>query len=440
MFVLGLAAVGGVFVWRGCGILGGREPFDVEAIRKFKLDDGKNAFTKYRLAVSQLQPATGAANDQLDAAMEEGWSAAGEELRQWVTANGTALDTFVEGTRVADAQAIPANLGSAQATQALIDTVQQLRSLARLAQLEGFRREAAGDLAGAWDLYAAVLRASRHCGMHSIVTSRLVGTALHATVTKAICRWAEDPRVSPEQLRQALSEVQAIYASTSPLSDTLKAEYVLVSEGLRQVTSSSFPLQGLMVLTSGEPNRSQRVLRLIIGNQLTQCDVPSADRAKVVSRELHLFEVDPQGPGDQQCFDADQIVPLYSKTVFAKQVVPVIVQLFNSTQREQARQETLVVALALQIYQREHEQFPETLAALVPQSLERVPEDPYGQPGETLHYRRVSDGAVVWSIGPDGKDDNGEFEFDGADKPADILVRIRVQISGNQVPAEADAK
>jgi hypothetical protein len=51
--------------------------------------------------------------------------------------------------------------------------------------------------------------------------------------------------------------------------------------------------------------------------------------------------------------------------------------------------------------------FPESLEALVPGIITRLPHDPLT--GETYHYRRLSDAAfVLYSVGWDGKDDGGK--------------------------------
>jgi hypothetical protein len=66
----------------------------------------------------------------------------------------------------------------------------------------------------------------------------------------------------------------------------------------------------------------------------------------------------------------------------------------------------LLVSLGLQAYRREHGTYPEGLSALVPGYLKAVPADPYGS-GELLRYFRRGASHVLYSIGPDGVDDQG---------------------------------
>lgn len=66
-----------------------------------------------------------------------------------------------------------------------------------------------------------------------------------------------------------------------------------------------------------------------------------------------------------------------------------------------------VVAVACERYRRQERQWPEQLDALVPAYLVRVPDDPYD--GKPLRYRRLADGVVVYTIGYDGTDNNGQL-------------------------------
>jgi hypothetical protein len=63
-------------------------------------------------------------------------------------------------------------------------------------------------------------------------------------------------------------------------------------------------------------------------------------------------------------------------------------------------------AIALERYRLAHGEFPESLDALAPQIIEKIPHDVIG--GEPLHYRRTDDGQfVLYSVGWNEKDDGG---------------------------------
>jgi len=87
-----------------------------------------------------------------------------------------------------------------------------------------------------------------------------------------------------------------------------------------------------------------------------------------------------------------------------------------------ARLRTARVALAILRWRAAHEgRLPESLAELVPDTLPAIPEDPFDE--QPLRYRRLPQGFLVYSIGPDFADDGGR------EKPADAGESERYDIT-----------
>ena len=74
---------------------------------------------------------------------------------------------------------------------------------------------------------------------------------------------------------------------------------------------------------------------------------------------------------------------------------------YNDTQNA-----LLLTALALQAFHVEHGAYPPALAALVPKYLPKIPDDPFARAGNLLYALR-GEHYLLYSIGPDGKDDGG---------------------------------
>ena len=77
----------------------------------------------------------------------------------------------------------------------------------------------------------------------------------------------------------------------------------------------------------------------------------------------------------------------------------------DANHRAQVR--TALVGIAIERFRLAHDRrLPDDLSSLIPAWLDKVPMDPYD--GLPLRYKRTSsDGYVVYSIGPDAKDDGG---------------------------------
>lgn len=66
----------------------------------------------------------------------------------------------------------------------------------------------------------------------------------------------------------------------------------------------------------------------------------------------------------------------------------------------------LLTAFALQVYKAEHGVYPVTLHTLIPQYLTNIPVDPFAH-ANTLRYRVQGEKYLLYSVGPDGRDDGG---------------------------------
>jgi hypothetical protein len=79
------------------------------------------------------------------------------------------------------------------------------------------------------------------------------------------------------------------------------------------------------------------------------------------------------------------------------------------------------VAIALERYRLAHGEYPQSLDALVPQFMEKIPHDVIG--GQPLHYRRTDDGQfVLYSVGWNETDDGG------------VVVTKAVGMNNNRTP------
>ena len=78
--------------------------------------------------------------------------------------------------------------------------------------------------------------------------------------------------------------------------------------------------------------------------------------------------------------------------------------------RATMRFEVTRLAFALAEYRARQGSYPAKLADLVPKYVDRLPRDIFID-GD-LHYRQQGDGCLLYSIGPNGKDDGGRNQSD----------------------------
>lgn len=102
-------------------------------------------------------------------------------------------------------------------------------------------------------------------------------------------------------------------------------------------------------------------------------------------------------------------------------LAPAIGQVSKAEFRANVRRDLIVIALALAEYQRAHGSYPETLDGLSPKYLKTIPIDRFTE--KPLHYQRQEAGFLLYSLGANGTDDQGELNGEGAD---DVAIRVPI--------------
>jgi hypothetical protein len=92
--------------------------------------------------------------------------------------------------------------------------------------------------------------------------------------------------------------------------------------------------------------------------------------------------------------------------ILEKMLLPALGNAVEKFARAQASVDLGRTAIALERYRLAHGNFPESLDALAPQFIEKIPHDVIG--GQPLHYRRTDDGQfILYSVGWNETDDGG---------------------------------
>ena len=412
------------------------EPFDVKAAGRVDVPEGQNAFELYALAATRTATFPPLVNEAYTRLQEEkAPSSIPGELLTFLDSQRAVLELFRQGSERPEAVY---HQPESYTLSTLLDVTQQLRQMARLAELEALRLELQGDVAGAWEWHRATLRASRHSGMHGALIERLVGIAIYSLASDGIVRWSARPEVDSSQLRTALDELREVNRKTVPISGPLHVEYLMMQKMLTSPTLRSqvigmssegtdrYALEAQCLLL--EPDTSQRTLRLAFTNWLSQCDLPHHERAPTATGPLELFDVPVGGDSGGAGVSAEEVQRLLYSAPLGRLLLPAASQALHAHDREITRQKLLEAALALQVWYREHGEFPESLDPLVGTLLDSVPIDPCGK-GEAIRYRREPDaehGATIWSVGDDGVDNDGRADVkDALQRAKDIITSVK---------------
>lgn len=124
--------------------------------------------------------------------------------------------------------------------------------------------------------------------------------------------------------------------------------------------------------------------------------------------EIAKLPPDEQSNRFQELDRKVKALPQSYRTVFVVLSMPAVMKVVDSHCRSRADLRCVLTALAVERYRLAHGRWPETLEQLVPNFLAEVPKDPYDR--KPLRFKHLDDGVLIYSVGPDGKDDGGKID------------------------------
>ena len=268
-------------------------------------------------------------------------------------------------------------------------TYATLRQLAREKGIERNTRQMMGDWNGAMQSRLDIVQMGTDVGRGGVLISGLVAVAIQAIGRDA--PWTGTRKLNLAQTRAAIARLQTIHSRRLREADILKEEkrygLVMLQKQLRKPNwrdildwdNETTPTERLQMVTFSPATVRRNYTRMM--------DVYIANaRTPLRAKKAPLpTETDP----------------------FTKVVAPVYERSSLNFARNDAGNAVWLCALALHAYALETGKFPSKLDELVPRYLKAIPADPFGA-GEKLRYRRTAQSYLLWSIGPDGKDDGGK--------------------------------
>ena len=301
------------------------DPFVGAALRSpAPVPDDRNAFVAYRRAVERFRDMNVAEGNSFSNAVFA-WSRADATFRAWVAEHDEAISLLCAGAALpeffievpVDATVEPATLDNGALAGRIV-------FIGTAGLFKAGRLRAEGDPAGAWSLLNAIIRASRHIEWAvPTANGRSHGIVLAQYARLPVAAWANDPTVGVALLRRALDDLAAAESLTPPLSIYYRQEY---QASLRLLTNVEplitaraqqrhdrgpwhlFALApGLEAFLNGEPERSRRVLNLLVANDLAWCDRPASDRPAFADERLRIPEPDAAAPAAARALAPEEL-------------------------------------------------------------------------------------------------------------------------------------
>ncbi len=389
------------------------EPFDTQAVLNFVVPDEQNGNIELRIAESLFIPLTREESDEFEKSGDDSWENSPDSIRQWVEKNQIVIELWQQAAQKPDSQPPPRT--GAHLTES--DNVKNYRSMTRLLTVTALRLRAEGYADQSFGLLLCGLRCAHHHARRGDNVERLVGISIEAILSHHLVMWAQDPAVTVDLLVHAQNELQREHERRPPLRLTLEQQYLMSRDRIRSESRHEVDSEGrvnrpraqkfgeLIFAMLGEPALGERALNHAYGNYLPHIDKPRHQRP-AMSEQYSFYEPE---PGDFAQPSAQQINDWIGCSIFGILVFPAK-DLVSATDRIIDRHQLRRTALALEIYRRQHGDYPDALDALIPELLPEMPNDLFEPTPKPLKYRREGVRAKVWSVGADGIDQSGQID------------------------------
>lgn len=442
--------VGGPYAYRGYWISRVpwiEDPFDIKAMQDVKVRDEDNALEDYRQAVSSFvelnfgaigewldewhvisvakttgsgiaPPAAGNIHQLCRLIQEHGWDQRPEAVEKWLDDNRVTLDHWKRGASKPDYQyfhwaTINPEKGDPFLSKPMSRASGGIYGLAALTCLEAMRLHAGRDAEAAWNLLLVNLQAGHHLSRHGQLSDAQDAESILWVTQQSIKRWAQEPDVDARLLRKALSDFATEELRRANIAQTaLRMDYghmmPFLNGGILRFVGTSAgpdtPWIGVSYLfLHGEPQVTGRTMRHLMASVVPEAAKERPARQPAIGPHK-LYEpsashsVAHATTAEMERFMEQALggsTPLNEYLDFSDQV--------------DTEHQLLCIALALELFKREHGEYPERLEQLstVVPSIKLA--DIFAMPPALLHYDRGPSFARVWSVGVNGIDDGGDI-------------------------------
>jgi hypothetical protein len=297
----------------------------------------------------------------------------------------------------------------------LVTHVDQTQRVRHLLVLDAARASAEGDTERALRSCRAVLNTGRSVGDEPIAISQVVRVACAMDAVRTLERCMAQGQTGDAVL-EAIQRLLADEAAAPLLLIAMRSDRVAIFQALEAMRTGRFDRAVFKMMPSrlGETFDTQR------DRILAQSAEPARLRHATALVEIVKLPTHEQDDHLRKLADPTQTLPPLLAGLTRDIDWTKMARRFH---RAQAALRCAEAAMAAERYRLAEHRWPDDLNALVPRYLTVVPADPFD--GQPLRLRRLADGIVVYSVGPDGTDDGGKLDRSNPDAPnADIGFQL----------------
>jgi hypothetical protein len=355
-----------------------------------------NAFNTFQLAASQMLESKKIDNAATtpEAARRAGVPMLTLADREKLSAeNAPALATLREGL---DQQYMNP---PSRSFNTLMPYFAKFRGLARFLAFDSALHSAKGDYRGAARSSIDSIAMGGQIPHGSTVIGGLVGVACQAIGRRPL--WQLVDHLNAAQSTEAVRRLEKIRQNEFSEADILQEEKWAGQAGLMEFFRSKNP-GNLFAMMSSSPQTPQNPAFNSAASSLFYL-IYSKQR---IMNDYTVF-MDAEIKRARQPYRAKKGAEPKPLDPFVEILAPVSDGMIIRSQVNRSQNGLLETTIALRAYKLLHGAYPASLADLSPQIMKTQPTDPFAS-GQPFQYRRNGAAYILYSIGPDGKNDGGK--------------------------------
>jgi hypothetical protein len=365
------------------------------------------------------------------------------EVAAWLKANEKPLALVIEATRRPHYfnPCVPERTkkGSDGLISARLPSVQGCREMAFALAARAMLHAGQGKLDDAWRDLLACHRLARLVARGGTLIEGLVGVATDAVASRADLAFLHASRLTAKQIRACLRDLEDLRPLSPPADKVESCERFFMLDSIQQIGRQGADFLAKM---SNRPPEELDSWRAALENVDWDPALRLANRwfdrltaalllKDRVAREKELGQLHKEVLAlkkttakaaavlnDPPAKDAARAKGQAMGEILLMIHLPAWDKIQQAADRAEQSHANLRVAFALALYRAENGRYPRTLATLALKYLPSVPGDLFS--GKALIYRPSEKGYLLYSVGPNGKDDGGQGYAD--DPPGDDLA------------------
>ena len=369
------------------------------------------------------------------------------ELAGWLAANEKPLALIVEATRRPEYYnpIVPNRTEdwSPGLIAALLPNVQKCREVGSALTCRAMLRVGDGKYVEAWQDLLACHRLARHVGRGGTIIESLVGFALEQIAARADVVFLERAKFTSAQILACLKDVRDLPPVPAVADKVDLVERFACLDGMMLVIRQG--RKALEGFSGGgpAPPPSDSVTDKLFQPSINW-DPAFRNANRWFDRYAAAMRVPDRATRQQQLADLTSELKqvrsnIHDPATIKKAVMgseergeiagdivitlmlPALEKVQNAADRCEQNQRNLQLAFALAAFRADQGRYSAKLDELAPKYIEKIPDDLFAE--KPLIYRLEGAGYLLYSVGPDGKDDGGRGQEDEP-RGDDIAIRV----------------